>query len=98
MWAVLFLDASGRRSSITYFRDSRRKRTSGQGFRRQPMGRNGQPRQSRSLLISTVQARENFYGSTSAACSLALRSSFDRQGVPARYSSVYSLSLIFLRV
>jgi hypothetical protein len=59
-----------------------RKWTSGQGFRPQPMGLclNGQPRQPLSLLIPTVQAWQNFYGSTSAASSLALRSSFHRQG------------------
>src|ERR687891_1180822 len=53
----------------------------GQGFRPQPIGLclNGQPRRPRSLLIPTVQAWQNFYGSTSAACSLALRSSFHRK-------------------
>jgi hypothetical protein len=61
-----------------------RKWTSGQGFRPQPIGlcRNGQPRQPRSLLIPKVQAWQHFYGSTSAAYSLALRSSFDHQVEP----------------
>ena len=46
-----------------------RKWTSGQGFRPQPMGLclNGHTCQPHSLLIPTVQAWQNLYGSTSAA-------------------------------
>jgi hypothetical protein len=67
---------------------------------------NGQPRQPRSLLIPTVQAWQNFHGSTSAASSLALRSTFHRQSViandreyslkPGNQSSIASLDFRFV--
>jgi hypothetical protein len=52
----------------------------GQAFRPQPMGRSKAARADRRVLIPTVRAWQYPYVSTTAASSLAIRSSFHRQG------------------
>jgi hypothetical protein len=70
------------RHSLPHFVSATKMDLGGKAFRPQPMGLclDGHPRKPRSVLIPGVRAWQNLYGSTSAASSLALRSSFHRQG------------------